>query len=68
VPINIGALAFLAVALVFSFFPPINHPPVDAMNWSVVIWGGVLILSAIYYVFKARHIYAGPVEYVRKNT
>jgi choline transport protein len=57
-------VAFLVVAFVISFFPPFTHPPVDAMNWSSVIYGGTLVIALVYYVFKGRRSYVGPVEYV----
>jgi choline transport protein len=37
------------------------------MNWSVVIYCGVLFLSLVYFVLRGRHNYVGPVEYVRKS-
>ena len=66
-PINVISLCFLALAYVMIFFPPVIQPPLDAMNWSVVIYFGVLALSATYYFFRGRHVYVGPVEYVRKS-
>ncbi|KAK5943161.1 hypothetical protein PMZ80_004167 [Knufia obscura] len=66
-PVNLAALAFLAVVYVFSFFPPIPNPPPEAMNWAIVVYGGVLIFAGIYYLIVARHHYDGPVEYTRKS-
>lgn len=36
------------------------------MNWSSVMFAGLLIVAAIYYVVKARHEYRGPVAYVKR--
>jgi choline transport protein len=66
-PINIISLCFLVLAYVMIFFPPVIQPPLNAMNWSVVIYFGVLALSAGYYLFRGRYVYVGPVEYVRKS-
>lgn len=52
---------------VFIFFPPIPKPPLASMNWSSVIYGGVLIVSFVYFVFTARRRYVGPVEQVKKD-
>lgn len=30
-------------------------------------FGGVIVFAGIYYAFKGRHVYAGPVAYVRKD-
>ncbi|MCJ1286079.1 hypothetical protein MMC26_005421 [Xylographa opegraphella] len=64
--INGTSLVFLIIAYAMIFFPPVSQPPLDAMNWSVIIYFGVLLLSAAYYLFRGRHVYVGPVEYVRK--
>ncbi|KAM5469156.1 hypothetical protein MauCBS54593_004508 [Microsporum audouinii] len=66
-PINLLSLAFLVLAYVFCFFPPTPKPPLDGMNWSVVIYFGVLLFSLVYFIFRGRHKYVGPVEYVRKS-
>ena len=66
-PINIAAIAFLLLALVMSFFPGFNHPTYQTMNWSALAYGSVLIIGTIYYIIYARHVYVGPVEYVRKS-
>lgn len=64
-PINVASEIFLVVTFVFSFFPMTPSPaPVDT-NWNVLIYGVVVLGSLLYYM-RARHRYAGPVEYVRK--
>jgi choline transport protein len=65
--INALGLCYLAVAFVFSFFPPVNHPPANAMNWSSAVYVFVVGLAVFYYVIRARHQYVGPVAYIRKG-
>lgn len=65
--VNLASLAFLAVVLVFSFFPPIPNPPAESMNWAIVVYVAVLGFAGIYYVISARHHYDGPIEYTRKS-
>ena len=65
--INLMSLAFLAIVLVMSFFPPIPNPPPASMNWAIVVYGAVLVFAGIYYAISARHHYVGPVEYTRKS-
>ena len=36
-------------------------------NWSSAMFGGVLIIAIIYYVFKGRHDYAGPVMIIKRE-
>ncbi|EXJ63331.1 uncharacterized protein A1O5_11652 [Cladophialophora psammophila CBS 110553] len=67
IPINLAALAFLALAFTMSFFPGAAHPTPQTMNWSSLAYGSVIIIGGVYYVFWARHQYVGPVEYVRKS-
>jgi len=64
---NVVAIGFLLLVWVFMFFPTAPSPGAGGMNWSVVIYGFVVVLFSIYFVVKARHQYAGPVEYVRKD-
>jgi choline transport protein len=67
-PINIASLAFLLLIFVMIFFPPTSNPSLSSMNWSVVIFTGVLAISMVYYfIGGGRHLYVGPVEYVRKS-
>ena len=63
--INIIALSFLAVFWSFQFFPAAPNPTAAEMNWSCVIWTGVLVFFMTYYAFAGRHSYVGPVAYVK---
>lgn len=65
--INMIAVIFLAFLLIFAFFPVAPHPKVADMNWACLGYGTVIIFSMVYYVFRARFRYVGPVEYVRKG-
>ncbi len=64
--INLIALAFLVLAFVFPFFPAQSHPNAAEMNWNVLVTGFTMGVSMIYYVFRARFTYRGPVEYVKQ--
>ncbi|KAI5777063.1 amino acid/polyamine transporter I [Geopyxis carbonaria] len=66
-PINMIALAFLSLAFVFLYFPAAPNPTPESMNWSVLIYGSILIVSLGYYYFTGRHVYVGPVEYVNRE-
>lgn len=65
--INVTALLFLLFLWVFCFFPVNPHPTVVDMNWASLGYGGILIFAVIYYFLRGRHVYVGPVEYVRKG-
>ncbi|CAN9344125.1 unnamed protein product [Alternaria alternata] len=64
-PINIIAVLFLFFAWVFCFFPVGPRPTVADMNWAVLGYGIVILFAIFYYVLRGRHVYAGPVKYVR---
>lgn len=64
--INIISEVFLVVIFVLAFFPSVRNPDSESMNWNILIYGVVLLGSVVYYFAKGRHVYDGPVEYVRK--
>lgn len=64
--LNLVSEVALAVFFVFCFFPASPNPDATSMNWSILIYGVVIMWSLAYYVLWGRHIYVGPVEYIRK--
>jgi amino acid transporter len=64
-PINVFAIIYSIIAIVFSFFPITVNPTLDYMNWSCVMFPGIVIIGLVYYVFRARHIYNGPIIHPR---
>jgi choline transport protein len=65
--VNSIAITFLALAFVFLFFPAAPHPTVQSMNWSVLMFGGIMIFSLVYYYVWGRYTYSGPVELVKNQ-
>ncbi|KAJ5746115.1 choline transport protein [Penicillium odoratum] len=59
--INTFALVYMTIAVFFSFWPPSWQVTVTTMNFSVVGTFGVIFLSLLYYVIRARHVYDGPI-------
>jgi peptidoglycan biosynthesis protein MviN/MurJ (putative lipid II flippase) len=59
------ALMFLVLVWVLCFFPVTRDVTPGTMNWSVAIFGGVVVLALVYYFLFARHVYTGPVSRVR---
>ncbi|KAA8650989.1 uncharacterized protein ATNIH1004_003680 [Aspergillus tanneri] len=61
VMINSFAVVYMIIVVFFSFWPtqiPVNK---TNMNFSVVGTGGTVILAVLYYMFRARKVYQGPV-------
>ncbi|KAI6900695.1 amino acid permease [Hortaea werneckii] len=65
--LNVTAVGFLVLVFVIAFFPPVPEPllAVVSMNWSILIFGVVVLFSMLYYFLWGRKVYVGPVEYVR---
>jgi hypothetical protein len=61
-PINIAAVCYLHPVFIFSFFPPGPKPTPVTMNWGIVMYGGVIILCTLCYVFQGRKTYPPPTE------
>ena len=66
-PINVAALLFLLLAYFFSFWPLFTPTSAQTFNWSVVIYGAVLIFAVGYYYVHGRHVYDGPVVSVKRD-
>ena len=65
--VNILSLLFLMLSFVMVCFPPESDPSLQNMNWSILIFAGVLLLSWSYYWVEASHKYEGPVKLVWKG-
>jgi hypothetical protein len=50
------------VGIIFSFFPPTVDVTPESMNWSVVVFFGVMIFSLIYWFVHGRFVYEGPIR------
>ncbi|KAF2098384.1 hypothetical protein NA57DRAFT_77176 [Rhizodiscina lignyota] len=59
---NIGST--IAFNQVVSWGPT---PVLDNMNWSILMYGGVIVLALVWFALKGCKIYVGSVGYVRKN-
>jgi amino acid transporter len=66
-PINLISLLFVIFSAVISFFPLFAVVTAQTMNWSVVMFSGVLIIAAADYLFRGRKKYAGPVVQINRN-
>ncbi|KAK4665160.1 uncharacterized protein QC763_510710 [Podospora pseudopauciseta] len=65
--INVLSVSFLVFTFIMTFFPPVPEPTLEMMNWSILVYGTVVVFSVVYYIVRGRLRYAGPVEYVRKS-
>ncbi|KAK6438143.1 hypothetical protein LTR95_005657 [Oleoguttula sp. CCFEE 5521] len=57
---NAYACTYMIFVIFWSVWPPETPVTASTMNYSVVVTGGVMILSAIWYYVRAKKIYRGP--------
>ena len=57
---NAYAVCYMIFVIFWSVWPPATPVKASTMNYSVVVTGGVAILSAVWYFVQARKVYKGP--------
>ncbi|PSK43024.1 Choline transport protein [Elsinoe australis] len=65
--VNCAALVLLVPLIFFFTWPVVTPVTAETMNWSSVMLCGTLIIAMIYYVFKGRFEYVGPVKLVKRE-
>ena len=60
-PITLFSIAYSAQGMFFSFWPPKSQVTLESMNWSVVVFVGVIALSLVFWLFHGRKVYKGPI-------
>jgi hypothetical protein len=66
IAINLFAVLYVTVACIASFFPVVNSSAVTDMNWSIVMFGGVLVIACVDYFFRGRKQYIEPAKHLNK--
>ena len=59
--VNAFSSVFLTLSVFFSFFPPVTPVDLETMNWSIVVFGGFVIIGFIWYAAIGRKHYNGPI-------
>ena len=65
--INILSLIFLIPVFIFAFFPLATPVDKTTMNWSIAMYGGVIIFATVYYFIFGRFSYVPPVALVKRE-
>ncbi|KAH8693565.1 amino acid/polyamine transporter I [Talaromyces proteolyticus] len=66
-PVNVVGLGYVVFAMFWSFWPAAPGFVKESFNWSIVIFGGVLVVSLFMYAVHGRRHYAGPVEHISRS-
>ncbi|KAI7722011.1 amino acid transporter-like protein [Hortaea werneckii] len=65
--INIVAVCFVLPLFVFACFPLTKEVDRETLNYASVMFAGVLLIALVYYMFRGRELYAGPVALIEKD-
>ncbi|KAF9890910.1 hypothetical protein FE257_005486 [Aspergillus nanangensis] len=65
--INIASMAFLLPIFVFAFFPLGSQVTRQTMNWSIVMYLGLIIFASGYYWIRGRFQFIAPVALVKRE-
>jgi len=63
---NAYACVYMIFVIFWSVWPPATPVFANTMNYSIVVTGGVIILSSVWYVVRGNQEYRGPVNEMRK--
>jgi choline transport protein len=66
-PINLLGIAYCVFLIIFLPWPGAVPVVPASMNWACLMFGGIMIISGLYYVLHARKVYHGPVVYVKER-
>lgn len=58
--VNLVAIAWLVLAIIFCSFPGLQPVTPQNMNYSTVVLSGWMVFGLLYFVFFGRHGYVGP--------
>ena len=58
---NAYACVYMIFVIFWSVWPPVTPVTASTMNYSIVVTGGVMILSGVWYFVRARREYHGPI-------
>lgn len=65
--LNVYSLLFVVLSTTMGFFPVMKQVTVQTMNWSSVVYAGVLAIAMVAYFGGGRRRYKGPVVFVQKE-
>lgn len=59
--VNVVAIVYIIIAMFFSFWPGTAVVTPANMNWSILLFGVVMMFSMVFYLVHGRKSYKGPV-------
>ncbi|KAH7318941.1 amino acid transporter-like protein [Rhexocercosporidium sp. MPI-PUGE-AT-0058] len=58
--VNIAAICWLLVAIVFSTFPSVQPVTTENMNYAIAVMGGWVVAGAAFFFVSGKRTYSGP--------
>ncbi|CAD6573229.1 MAG: hypothetical protein ASARMPREDX12_005912 [Alectoria sarmentosa] len=65
VPVTVVAIAYSVLGAFFSMWPTAVKPSAESMNYCVVVFGGAMVFSLLFWLAYGRKHYTGPVLELR---
>ncbi|KAK3944391.1 hypothetical protein QBC46DRAFT_442172 [Diplogelasinospora grovesii] len=59
---NVIACLYCIILLFWSFWPQTTPTTPDTANWSILVFGVVVLFSIAWYVVRAKHYFKGPIK------
>ncbi|KAF2962727.1 hypothetical protein GQX73_g10844 [Xylaria multiplex] len=59
---NMFACLYSVFLLFWSFWPQTVNPTPETFNWSILVFGTVVLFSVIWYIMQARRVFKGPIK------
>ncbi|KAK4897572.1 hypothetical protein LTR27_004716 [Elasticomyces elasticus] len=61
IPLNVLAITYSAYGFFWAFWPQTTPVTAAEFNWASVIFVGVVLVAMVYFFFRAKRTYVGPV-------
>lgn len=61
VPVTVLSQVYTVIALFWTFWPYSPDVGAEDMNYSIVLYGGVMIFAMLFWVVWGRKVYVGPI-------
>lgn len=65
--INLFAIVYSILGIFFVVWPPSAQVSASTMNWSITIYGTVLMFSLLFWLLHGRKVYTGPLIEIDNN-
>ena len=65
--VNIISILYSIIGIFFSFWPPTMTVTPQTMNWSIAVFGGVILFAIVFWFVHAKKVYTGPIVEIDRD-